>query len=86
MPAITSRIFQVLVITLLIGILLAQLAVLRKLPLPAPTIGQLQAATTQEERQELIKNTPRVLVGGSVEVDGSVQVSNEPLEVEVTNR
>ena len=85
MSAITSRIFQVLVITLLIGILLAQLAVLRKLPLPAPTIGQLQSATPQE-RQDLIKNTPRVLVGGSVEVDGSVEVSNEPLEVEVTTR
>jgi hypothetical protein len=91
MTSITDRIFQSLVLLLLAGILLMQVLAFTRRPVPsAPTLGEMRSASPQR-RQELLKNTPLMRVYGPVDVDGpvegdgTVEVTNEPLSVEITN-
>ncbi len=76
--------FRLAVVLLLIGILTVQILILRRMPLPVPSLAVLQAATP-EQRKELLLQRPLTIVDGSVRIDGTVDVSieNTPVEVEI---
>jgi hypothetical protein len=76
--------FRLTVVFLLIGILVVQILILRRMSPPLPTLAVLRQATP-EGRKELLLRRPLVTVDGSVSIDGTVGVNieNTPVEVEI---
>ena len=77
-----EKVFKVAVICLLGGIVGLLLAILQRMPGPSPTLGELRNADAKS-RETLLLQRPIVYVQGTVEVNGTVDVGNTPLEVEV---
>ena len=83
-----DRIFKMIVMCALVGILGMLVAIYVRIPSAPPTLGDLRKADAKT-RQSLLMQKPLVHVSGSVNVDGTVDVSgtvdvgNTPLEVEI---
>ena len=83
-----DRIFRIIVMSALVGILGVLVAIYVKMPGAPPTLGDIRKADSKD-RQSLLLKKPIVQVSGSVHVDGTVDVSgtveigNTPLEVEI---
>jgi hypothetical protein len=90
-----DRVLLALVVFLLTAILGTQLVVLQRLPKSIPTAGSYKAADDRAAARDAIPLvriqggdvdvSGHVDVSGYVDVGGEVAVTNEPLEVEVSN-
>ena len=77
--------YKAALIVLLSAILVVQVLILSRMPqaaLKPPTLGDLRNAKG-EQRRELLLGLPIVHVQGSVDVSGSVNINNEPLQVQI---
>ena len=61
--------FAAVVIVLLGGNLAVQVMILRAMPRPIPTMGELRNLRSPEERREALLRQPMVRVSGSVDAD-----------------
>lgn len=79
-----DTLLRVTTLTVLVAILMVQIAILMRMPSPPPTMDELRSASADEKTAVLMRR-PLVLVAGSIEVDGTVDVNveNAPLQVEV---
>ena|ERR1700681_2570154 len=81
-------VFRVAVVLLLAAMLVVQVAILRKMPEPVPSVAAIQNAASPAATRDLLLRRPMVTVNGSVEVEGSVEaeiINFTPIEVEITN-
>jgi len=77
---------QLLTIGLLVSMLVTQLMILARMPLPPPTLKDLMQPGA--DKAQFMKSLPLVRVQGEVEVQNmplEVEVQNMPLRVEVEN-
>jgi len=87
--------FRFGVILLLASTLVVQVLILHRMPDPLPSIASLQQAATPEAKKSLFLRRPMVMVGGSVDVNNTVDVNientpdvniqNTPIAVEIQN-
>lgn len=75
-----DRKFQIIVCLLLATILIVQILILQRMPL---TYGELRKLRAKDRRNLRLK-LPVVRVYGTVDVSGDVEVTNTPLEVEIS--
>lgn len=84
-----TLLYRLTVVVLLAMLLLVQFQMLQRMPEPSPTLAKLRGAKSPEGRQRIVGRKPLVHVsgdvgvGGFVTVDGTVDISNAPLEVEI---
>lgn len=85
MEKIFTSLYRVLVIALLCGILFVQTRLLRSVPPPPPTFGDLRKSSDAEIRKELMLRRQLVVVDGEVGIKGTVdvEVQNTPLYVDI---
>lgn len=81
---VINRYFKHGVLVLLTALLVVHVLILMRMPEKLPSVGSLRNATTPEQRRQLLLRKPVVQVDGSVEVDGSVVVTDVQTPVEVT--
>ena len=80
-----ESLYKPVLIVLLSTILVVQMLILSRMPQTSPnppTVGALRNAKGEQKRK-LLLDIPIVQVQGSVEVSGSVDIDNAPLEVEI---
>ena len=74
--------FRIAVVVLLSAILVVQILTLLRAPQATPTMADLREASG-DQRGELMLRVPLVRVQGAVEVNGSVEIENDTIQVEV---
>jgi hypothetical protein len=80
---VMDKIFKIIVMFTLVGIMGMLVAIYVKIP-NLPTFGDRRNAKDYQTRQNIDMKQPLVYVSGDVDVNGTVDIGNTPLEVDGT--